>query len=158
MWATEANQRDATADGSWMAWTLAGMVGIWVAAGLISFLAPDMVTGSEQEHLPVAAFSTWLWALIATGGFIPGMGKLRGDASRRPIWVGLAVATVVLWLVASVLSIALPAFVTGTDPTVIPLGALVSPLAAAVLTSLAGTAAGIFSRPPTPDRQLPRMS
>ena len=47
----------ATADGSWVLWTVAGIVGIWVAVALISLFAPDMVTGSEQQHLavPVAA-------------------------------------------------------------------------------------------------------
>jgi hypothetical protein len=81
-------QTAATADGSWMAWTVAGIGGIWVAVGLISLLAPDMVTGSEQQHMPVAAFSTWLWGLIATGTYLWGMGRLRGRAERRPIWAG----------------------------------------------------------------------
>src|SRR5215211_7702346 len=148
MQAFGSDRRTAMADGSWMAWTVAGMAGIWVAVGLISLLAPDMVSGSEQEHLPVAACSTWLWGLVATGAFVWAMGKLRGNASRRPIWVGLAAATLVVWLVAAILSITLPVFVTGTDPTRIPIGALVAPVAAAVLTVLAGITAGVFSRPP----------
>ena len=43
--------------------------------------------------------------------------------------------------------ISLPVFVTGSDPTRIPIGAFVSPVAATVLTVLAATVAGIFSRP-----------
>jgi hypothetical protein len=56
------------------------MAGIWVAASVISFGAPDMVTGSEQQHFPVAAASTWLWGLVSTGAFALAMGKLRGNA------------------------------------------------------------------------------
>ena len=91
------DRRPASADGSWMAWTAGGIAGIWVAVAAISLLAPDMVTGSEQQHMPVAAFGTWLWGLIATGTYLWGMERLRGrqgstgvdDASReRPtaIW------------------------------------------------------------------------
>jgi len=133
---------------SWMAWTAGGIAAIWIAVALISLLAPDMVTGSEQQHLPVAAFSTWLWGLVATGVFLWAMGRLRGSAARRPIWIGLAAATAVIWLVATVLSAALPVVETGTDPTRLPIGAMVSPLAAMVLTGLAGTIAGVFARPP----------
>jgi hypothetical protein len=131
-----------------MAWTAGGIGAIWVAVALISVLAPDMVTGSEQEHMPVAAFSTWLWGLVATGIFVWAMGRLRGNASRQPVWIGLAVATAVIWLVAVVLSAALPVVETGSDPTRLPIGAMVSPVAAMVLTALAGTIAGVFARPP----------
>jgi hypothetical protein len=143
------------ADGSWMAWTAGGIVGIWVAVAIVSVFAPDMVTGSEQQHLPVAAFGTWLWGLVATGAFVWSMGRLRGSAARRPIWIGLAAATIVIWLVATILSLALPRVETGSDPTRIPIGAMVSPMAAMVLTALAGIVAGVFSRPPPPD--LTRM-
>jgi hypothetical protein len=141
--------RPAMADGSWMAWTAGGIAGIWVAVAIISVFAPDMVTGSEQEHLPVAAFSTWLWGLVATGAFVWAMGRLRGSAARRPIWIGLAAATVAVWLVATVLGVALPRVETGSDPTRIPIGAMVSPVAAMVLTALAGIVAGVFARPPS---------
>ena len=42
-----------------MLWTAIGISGIWVAAVLISLLSPDMVSGSEQEHQKVAAFTSW---------------------------------------------------------------------------------------------------
>jgi hypothetical protein len=146
--ASGSERRSAMADGSWVLWTVAGIAGIWVAVTLISFLAPDMVSGSEQQHLPVAAFGAWLWGLAATGAFVWGMGKLRGDGARQPFWIGLAAVTAVLWLAATVLAIALPVVETGTDPTRIPVGAMVAPVAAAVLTTLAGIAAGVLSRPP----------
>jgi hypothetical protein len=146
-----SNRRPATADGSWVVWTLAGIAAIWVAVTLISVFAPDMVTGSEQQHLPVAAFGAWFWGLAATGAFFWGMGRLRGNAVRQPFWIGLAVATTVIWGVATVLSIALPVYVTGSDPTRLPIGAMVSPVAAALLIALGGIAAGVLSRPPEPD-------
>jgi hypothetical protein len=133
-----------------MAWSAAGIAGIWVAVVLISTLAPDMVTGSEQEHMPIAAATSWLWGLVATIAFLWAMSSLRGRAARRPIWIGLATATLVLWLVATTLSATLPVVETGTDPTRLPIGALVAPLAAAVLTVLAGTTAGVFARSPDP--------
>jgi hypothetical protein len=142
------DQRSTMADGSWMAWTAAGIAGIWVAVALISVFAPDMVSGSEQEHLPVAAFVTWIWGLVATGAFLWTMGRLRGNATRRPVWIGLSVTTVAVWLVAVALSITLPVFETGSDPTRLPIGAMVAPVAAAMLTILGGITASVFARPP----------
>lgn len=137
-----------TADTSWMVWTTVGLGVIWVAILLISLFAPDLVSGTEQEHLPLAAFVTWLWGFVATGGLLWGMSRLRGDATLRAVWIGLAVAVAVIWGVATALSVWLPVIQTGTDPTQLPLGALLAPVGAAVLTVLAGVVAGIFSRQP----------
>jgi hypothetical protein len=87
---------------------------------------PRTCPGSEQEHLPIAAFTTWLWGLVATGGFLWAMARLRGSAWRQPIWVGLAVATLTVWLVATIPSLALPVVETGSDPTRIPIAAMVT--------------------------------
>jgi hypothetical protein len=149
--ASGSDRRLDMADGSWMAWTVSGIAGIWIAVALISLFSPDMVSGSEQEHLPVAALTAWFWGLVSTGAFLWSMGKLRGSAARRPIWIGLAAATLGVWLLAMILTIALPVIETGSDPTRIPIGAMVAPVAAAVLSGLAGVIAGVFSRPPTPD-------
>ncbi|MFC7272990.1 hypothetical protein ACFQS1_03260 [Paractinoplanes rhizophilus] len=142
------NTGAAPADVSWMSWTAAGLAGIVGAAILISVFAPDMITGSQQEHLAVAAFGTWLWGLIGSAAFLTGMGRLRGSAARQFIWTGLAAATLAIWLLAAVVAIAAPRAVTGTDPTQIPVAAMVAPVAATVLTWLAGTAAKVFATPP----------
>jgi hypothetical protein len=139
-------RRAAAADGSWMLWTAIGIGGIWVAVILISVLAPDLVSGSEQEHLKVAAFGTWFWGGIGTAVFLWAMGRLRGDATWRPTWIGLASVTLGIWAVAAILSITMPVFETGSDPTQIPLGALFAPVAAAMLTALAGVVTGVFRR------------
>ena len=148
--ASTRDRRSTLVDGSWMEWTAAGGGGIWIAVTVISVFAPDMVTGSEQQHFAVAAASTWLWGLVSTGAFIWSMGKLRGDANRRPIWIGLAVATLAFWLAATILSVSLPVVETGSDPTRIPIGAIVAPIAATVLTVLAGITTSVLARSPQP--------
>jgi hypothetical protein len=139
-----------TADGSWMLWAVIGLAAIWICVLLISVFSPDLVSGSEQEHLPLAAFFAWLWGLIATGGFLWGMAKLRGTVERRPIWIGLGTTVVMIWVIATVLSIWLPVQETGSDPTQLPIGALIAPLGAAALTAVASVVAGLFSQRPQP--------
>ena len=142
--ATPGDRRTTTTDLSWMLWTAIGIGGIWVAVLLLSLLAPDLVSGSEQEHLPVAAFTTWFWGAVGTMVFLWAMGRLRGSARWQPIWIGLSVATLGIWVMATILAITLPVMVTGTDPTQIPFAALFAPPAAAMLTALAGTVASVF--------------
>jgi hypothetical protein len=142
--ATLKDRRATAADLSWMLWTAIGIGGIWVAVLLISLLAPDMVSGSEQQHLPVAAFATWFWGGIGTLVVLWAMGRLRGSARWQPIWIGLSVATLGIWALATILAITLPVMVTGSDPTRIPFAAIFAPVAAAMLTSLAGAVASVF--------------
>jgi hypothetical protein len=141
-------RRAATADLSWMLWPAIGIGGIWVAVLLISLLAPDLVSGSEQQHLPVAAFTTWFWGGVGTLVVLWAMGRLRGRARWQPIWVGLAVATLGIWALATILAVTLPVMVTGTDPTRIPFAAFFAPPAAAMLTALAGAVANVFRQGP----------
>lgn len=82
--ATPQDRRATTADLSWMLWTAIGIGGIWVAVLLLSLLAPDLVSGSEQEHLPVAAFTTWFWGGAGTLVFLWAMGRLRGARGGSP--------------------------------------------------------------------------
>jgi hypothetical protein len=140
------DRRTVTADFSWMLWTAIGIGGIWVAVLLLSLLAPDLVSGSEQEHLPVAAFTTWFWGGAGSLVFLWAMGRLRGSARWRPIWIGLSVGTLALWTLATVLGITLPVLETGSDPTRIPFAALFAPVAAAMLTALAGAITNMFRR------------
>lgn len=148
--ATVTDRRRATADGSWMLWTAIGICGIWIAVILISVFAPDLVSGSEQEHLPVAAFTTWFWGGVGTLVFLWAMGRLRGDAVWRQTWIGLSIVTLALWGVATILAITLPVFETGTDPTRLPFAALFAPVGAAMLTALAGVVTAVFRRGPDP--------
>jgi hypothetical protein len=141
---TPQARRTTTTDLSWMLWTAIGIGGIWVAVLLISLLAPDLVSGSQQEHLPVAAFTTWFWGGIGTMVLLWAMGRLRGSARWQPIWIGLSVVTLGIWTLATILAITLPVLVTGSDPTRIPFAAIFAPIAAAMLTALAGAIATVF--------------
>jgi hypothetical protein len=49
--------------------------------------------------------------------------------------------------VATIVSVSLPVVETGSDPTRIPIGALVGPMAATALTVLSGITASVFFRP-----------
>jgi hypothetical protein len=146
--ATPQDRRATTADLSWMLWTAIGIGGIWVAVLLLSLLAPDLVSGSEQQHLPVAAFTTWFWGGAGTLVFLWAMGRLRGHAVWQPAWIGLSVVTLGIWAVATILGITLPVMETGTDPTRIPFAAIFAPIAAAMLTALAGAVANVFPQGP----------
>jgi hypothetical protein len=141
---TPKTRRTTTTDLPWMLWTAIGIGGIWVAVLLISLLAPDLVSGSQQEHLPVAAFTTWFWGGVGTMVLLWAMGRLRGSARWQPIWIGLSVVTLGIWALATILGITLPVMVTGTDPTRIPFAALFAPVAAAMLTALAGVVTNVF--------------
>jgi hypothetical protein len=143
--ATPKHHRDATADMSWMLWTAIGIGGIWIAVLLLSLLTPDLVSGSQQEHLPVAAFTSWFWGGVGTLGFLWVMSRLRGSARRQPIWTGLSVVTLGIWAMATILGVTLPVTETGTNPTRIPLAAIFAAPAAAMLTALAGAVANVFA-------------
>lgn len=142
--APPGDRHAVTAGVSWMLWTPIGIGSIWVNVLLISLFAPDLVSGSEQEHLPLAALTTWFWGVVGTLIMLWAMSQLREDAMWQPIWIGLSVVTVVLWTVAMILAITLPVFETGTDPTQLPFGALFAPIAAAMLTGLAGGVSILF--------------
>lgn len=101
---------------------------IWASAALISVAAPDMVSGSEQEHLPLALMTVWLWAVVATAYALM--------TPRRASRTGWTLAVSALWAIAALVAVLAPELVTGTDPTRIPLAALIAPPVAAVVTGL----------------------
>ena len=140
------DRRAVTADLSWMLWTAIGIGAIWANVLLISLLAPDLVSGSEQQHLPIAAFTAWFWGGLGTLIFLWAMARLRGNAIWRPIWIGVSAVTLVLWTVATILAITLPVLETGTDPTRIPFAAMFAPVAATMLTALVGVVSTVFRR------------
>jgi hypothetical protein len=137
-----------SADLSWMLWTAIGIGGIWVAVLLVSLLAPDLVSGSEQDHFAVAALTSWFWGGVGTLVFLWMMGRLRGSARRQPIWIGLSVVTLAIWAVGTILGTTLPVLVTGTDPTRVPVAAIFAPAGAAMLTALASAVANVFRAAP----------
>ncbi|HEX9991951.1 MAG TPA: hypothetical protein VGB14_03395 [Acidimicrobiales bacterium] len=105
---------------------------VWAAVAVISVFAPDLVSGSEHEHLPVAAVATWVWGLVATSAVARTVGRAPSPAALRP----LATAVGTVWLVAAAVAVAGPVLVTGSDPTRVPVAAMVAPVGAALVTRL----------------------
>jgi hypothetical protein len=116
---------------------------VWVGVGAASLFAPDMVTGAFQDHLPMAAITMWLWGAVATGLILMAGAMGRGVADGR--WRALALMIAAIWAIVAAASIWAPQLVTGTDPTRIPLAALLAPVAGVIATAfvclfVAGTA------------------
>ena len=137
-----------TADGSWMTWTAIGLGGIWLAVLLDQrVLAPDLVSGSGESISPSPRSLTWFWGGVGTLVFLWAMGKLRGDARWRSIWIGLAAVTLTwrgpsrrFWPSACRCS-----SLGRSCATRIPIeGAFFAPVAAAMLTALAGVVTSVL--------------
>jgi hypothetical protein len=123
------------------------ITGIWVAVVLISVFSPDMVHGSEQEHLPIAALTSWLWGSVSTAfvliAVVIGYGRSRNG--RHVAWFLIALAAIVIWAAVTIISVSTPRLVTGTDPTKIPLAAMIAPVVGTVATGFVAGAAALLS-------------
>ena len=109
---------------------------IWLAVLAISLLAPDMVSGSEQQHMPVAAFGTWLWGIVGTGPLWARWLRFGVRSRGRHLHQPLALGVAGIWAVAAAVSVFGPVVETGSDPTRLPLAAMIAPVAATVLTGV----------------------
>ena len=107
---------------------LTALISMWVSAAVMGIAAPDMISGSQHEHLPLALITVWLWAGAASAYAM--MTPARGVLAR---WT-LAVSA--LWFATALVAVSAPVLVTGSDPTRIPLAVIISPPVAAVLTGL----------------------
>lgn len=106
---------------------------IWLSTLCFSVFAPDLVSGSQQEHLPIAGLTAWVWAAAATG-YVLMAARNRSPRDESAVWLGFELSVTVIWVVVAVAGIFAPDLVTGTDPTRIPLVALVAPVAGLVAT------------------------
>jgi hypothetical protein len=131
---------------AWTIWLTVTLGTIWLAVALISVFAPDMVSGSEQQHLPIAALTTWVWGTIATvaqGVF----GASAAQSNRISVWLlAQPAVTTVAWCIAVIAGVFTPPMRTGTDPTIIPLAALIAPIAACAVTVITATLAFVTDR------------
>jgi len=117
--------------------TAISLVAIWVAATIAAVYSPDMITGSNQEHLQLAMFFVWPLAGVATGMVLLAAGVSRRMVESVGAWSVFAVVTAVAWCGAAIASVFVSPMVTGTDPTTIPLAALVARLFAVLVTAYA---------------------
>lgn len=117
-------------------WIWLSILAIWVAVLIMSMGSPDLQFGSDPVIIDVGIIMDWFWGLIGT------VGVLRLTMFRRPTeagwgqdnawpWVFATVAA--LWLAAAVAAVSLPVFELGDD-IIIPVAAIVAPIAAAMIT------------------------
>jgi hypothetical protein len=106
---------------------------IWLATLCLSLFAPDLVSGSEQDHIPIAGLSAWVWSAAATG-YVLMAARGRSASDEPAVWLGFELSVAVIWAVVALAGIFTPNLVTGSDPTSVPLAALVAPVAGMVAT------------------------
>jgi len=117
--------------------TSAALLAIWAAVILAGIYAPDMVTGSNHEHLQIAALAGWPLAIAASGMVLLASAVSRRTDETVGPWVVFGIAVVLAWVAVLLTSIFAPSMVTGTDPTTIPLAALTAPIFASLVTAFA---------------------
>jgi hypothetical protein len=120
-----------------LAWAMTGLAiaAIWLGVALSGMYAPDMITGSQHQHLALVAGGDWIWGLVATAIVILAAQKgFRAGATSLVPWVGLAVGVAVVWIGVAMVSAWAPVWVTGTDPTTIPANAMGVPILGTFLT------------------------
>ena len=117
-------------------WIWATIVVIWVSVFIMSTGSPNLEFGEEPEVIDVAIIMDWFWGLVGT------VGVLRLTLFRRPneagwgedtAWPWILGVVGALWLAAALVSINLPVLEVGDD-IVVPVAAIVAPIAAAMLT------------------------
>ena len=111
-------------------WTVLSIACIWVAILFVSIFASDMVTGSEQHQMPIAAMVGPIWGIMGTGFVLL---LARGPSmEKKYVWMLLSIASI--WLSVLFASVLSPDLVTGSDPTHIPIGAVTCPFWGAIAT------------------------
>ena len=108
-----------------------------------SIFSPDFVStsgaavGYTRQHTPMAAYSGWIWDVIAIAIVLPAaMTGFRAKVTDRSAWTVLGLGAGGIWLAVMFVSIFAPVMVTGTAPwlTWVPLGEIFAVIAGIVLT------------------------
>ncbi len=97
---TTSTPSENTRSPAWWDRPAAAVVTVVAASTALAVMAPDMVTGSEQEHLPLAALTVWPWTAAAIG-YVVMAG--RGGSARD-----LVVSVSLVWAFVAVVAIAVP--------------------------------------------------
>ena len=140
------SRRDASLATSSLALMSYAVAVIWLAVAACAIFAPDMISGSEHEHLPLAGMTDWFFAAVACGLLVTA--HTRCQTPGRVVWLWVSILVSIVWLVVALTSIFCPSLVTGTDPTTIPLAALISPMVGTLVTAyLAVLAAATTTEP-----------
>jgi hypothetical protein len=124
--------------------TAAAVLAVWAGVALTSIFAPDLVTGTEQDHFPVAAIVSWIWGLIATAFLLWPVLARNLNATRASWWYALAFTTAGVWLAVTLVSVFAPVLETGSDPTRLPFGAILAPIAGMFATAFAAGFVAVY--------------
>ena len=110
---------------------------ICVSGVLGSIFSPSLVTGAQQQQLPIGAFIGWIFDAIAismvVGAAIKG---IRAEVANRAPWIVLGLGVGAIWLAVMFAAIFAPVWVTGTDPTRIPIWAGLSVITGLIATGI----------------------
>ncbi len=144
---TNATPRRTAGTGYGYAYLMTGIaIGCIVVSGVLgSIFTPDFVStsgtavGYVHQHSPVAAYTGWIWDVIAIAMLLPAaIQGIRAKVTDRVPWTMLGLGTGGIWLAVMFISIFTPVMVTGTAPwiTEVPLASILSVIAGIVLTWL----------------------
>jgi hypothetical protein len=163
MTVTETKPRQITRPDLSFAYLMTGVAVacIGISGVLGSIFTPDLVStggsadiGYTHQHVPVAAYSGWIWAAIALAMVLPtAMQGIRAKVTDRVPWTMLGLGAGGIWLAVMFISIFTPVMVTGTAPwiTEVPLASFISVVAGVVLTwLLCRTVKAAFFEPAEP--------
>ncbi len=123
-----------------LAWVALALGTIWIAVAIISLSSPDLVYGADRDTFPLIPAVTWMSGAAASSYVLRALVVRHPSAEdQRNAWVGIALSTVAIWALVTIVTLLLPTFdfnVTD-EPILVPLGQLVAPAAAAVATGIA---------------------
>jgi Short C-terminal domain len=147
MTVTETQPRQITRPDLSFAYLMTSIaIGCIVVGGVLgSIFTPDFVstsgtaTGYIRQPSPVAAYTGWIWAVIAIAMVLPAaMQGIRAKVTDRVPWTMLGLGAGGIWLAVMFISIFTPVMVTGTAPwlTWVPLASILSVIAGIVVTYL----------------------
>ncbi len=148
MIAIETQPRQVARPDLGFAYAMTGVAvgGVCLSWILGSIFSPDLITtsgtsfgGTTHEHIPLAAYSGWIWFVIALAFLLPAATRgIRAKVTDRAPWAVLGIGVAGIWVAQMFISIFTPQVVTGTAPwlTWLPLAGIISVLAAVVLTGL----------------------
>ena len=91
-------QREA--EGSRYRFAAMAVCGIWGALAAASIWSPDLISGSDRTHVPIAAFTDWFYAVLATGLVFMAFSRRTPDLGRSS-WAAFTLVICGIWLVVA---------------------------------------------------------
>lgn len=123
------------AEGSRYRFAALAVGGIWGALAAASIWSPELISGTDQTRVPIAAFTDWFYAVIATGLVLLAFSRRTPDLPRSS-WAAFTLVISGIWLVVAITSILTPDLISN-DATRVPIAALVGPIAGVLATAFA---------------------